>query len=172
MAFLGLLTDGGGAKKAPPLKSVSHISYNDETWQLYLTQRRSKKYMSYVTYSLSSADISIFSPGIDKFSYIKKYRYRLHFNTLFLFILTFLESLQIVIINMVNILIMCANMVTPSLLKIMVVWNKGYCIIYSVYDVTNKNLSHNANYIVDVIMWPKFGNSSICTREVIITSII
>ena len=30
---------------------------------------------------LSSADISIFSPEISKFGYIKKYRYRLYFDT-------------------------------------------------------------------------------------------
>ena len=47
-----------------------------------------------MTYPLSSADISNFSPDIDKFSFIKKYRYRLHFDTSFLFILTFLESLD------------------------------------------------------------------------------
>ena len=30
---------------------------------------------------LSSADISIFSPEIDKFCYIKKYTYKLYFDT-------------------------------------------------------------------------------------------
>ena len=33
-----------------------------------------------MTHPLSFADISIFSPKISNFSYIKKYRYRLHFN--------------------------------------------------------------------------------------------
>ena len=41
-----------------------------------------------------------------------------------------------------------------------------------VYDVINKQLSRDLNYIVDVIMWPKFGNSSTFMREVIITSIL
>ena len=60
---------------------------------------------------------------------------------------------------------------TPSdLLKIKVFWIKGYCAIYSVYDVNNKILSHEPN-IADVVMWPEFGNSSICIREVIITLI-
>ena len=35
-----------------------------------------------------------------------------------------------------------------------------------------KILSGDSNYIVEVIMWPKFGNSSISMREVIITSIL
>ena len=29
-----------------------------------------------------------------------------------------------------------------------------------------------SNYIMDVVMSPKFGNSSICIREIIITSIL
>ena len=73
---------------------------------------------------------------------------------------------------MVKILIMSAKMAPPGLLKIKVFWNKGYYVIYSVYDVTNKISSHGSNYIIDVVMWPKFGNSSISIREVIITSIL
>ena len=38
--------------------------------------------------------------------------------------------------------------------------------------VTNKILSRDSNYVVDVVMRPKFGNSSISMREVIITSIL
>ena len=73
---------------------------------------------------------------------------------------------------MVTILMMSAKMATPGLLKITVFWNKGYDVIISVDDVTNKILSRDSNYIVDVVMWPKFGNSSISMREVIITSIL
>ena len=67
---------------------------------------------------------------------------------------------------------MSAKMATPGLLKITVFWNKGYDVIISVHDVTNKILSSDSNYIIDVVMWPKFGNSSISMREVIITSIL
>ena len=35
-----------------------------------------------------------------------------------------------------------------------------------------KFLSRDLKYIVDVVMWPKFGNSSISVREVIIISIL
>ena len=75
------------------LKSLTHILQWWNLAQLYLTQRRCKKYMNHVTYPLSSTDINIFSPEISKFCYIKKHRYRLHFDTWFLFILTFPESL-------------------------------------------------------------------------------
>ena len=67
---------------------------------------------------------------------------------------------------------MSAKMATPGLLKIMEFWNKGYDIIISLDDINNKILWHDSNYIVDVFMWPKFGNSSISMREVITTSIL
>ena len=42
---------------------------------------------------------------------------------------------------------------------------------YSVYDVTDKILSHDSNCIMDVVMWAKFGNTSSYIREIIISSI-
>ena len=63
-------------------------------------------------------------------------------------------------------------MATPGLLKITVFWNNGYGVVIPVDDVTNKILSRDSSYIVDVFMWPKFGNSSISMREVIATSIL
>ena len=72
---------------------------------------------------------------------------------------------------MVTILMISAKMATPGLLKAKVLWNKGYDVIIYVYDVTDKSLLLDLNYIVDMVMWPKFGNSSISMREVIITSI-
>ena len=67
---------------------------------------------------------------------------------------------------------MSAKMATLSLLKIKVFWNKGYDVIISVYDVTSKVLSYESNYILDVVMWPKFGSSSTSMGKVIITSIL
>ena len=128
--------------------------------------------MNHVTDPLSSADISIFSPEISKLCYTKKYRYRLHFHDSFLILLIFFESLKIFLVNMVIILMMSAKMVTPDLLKTMVFWNKGYDVITPTLGVTNKILSRDSNYTVDVVMWPKFDNSSISLREVIITSIL
>ena len=63
---------------------------------------------------MSSAEISIFSPEISKFRYIKKYTCRLEFDG------QFLESLVIVLINIVTILMMSAKITTPGLLKIRV----------------------------------------------------
>ena len=54
---------------------------------------------------------------------------------------------------MVKNLMMSGKMATPGFLKIKVFWNKRYYVIYYVYDVTNKILSHESNYIVDGVMW-------------------
>ena len=73
---------------------------------------------------------------------------------------------------MVTILIMSGKMATLDHLKMKVFWNKGYNVIISVYDVTKKVSPRDANDIVDVVMWLKFGNSSISMREVIITVVV
>ena len=65
-----------------------------------------------------------------------------------------------------EILMMSGKLATLVLLKIKVFWNKVYEVLISVHDVTNKMLLCESNYIVDVVMWPKFGNSSISMREV------
>ena len=67
---------------------------------------------------------------------------------------------------------MLAKMATPGLLEITVFWKKGYDVIIPFNDVTNKILSRDSNYIVNVFMWPKFGNCSISMREVSLTSIL
>ena len=73
---------------------------------------------------------------------------------------------------MVVILMLSAKMDTLGLLKVKVFLNKGYDVIFFVYDVINKILSRNSIYVVNVVMRPKFGYSSISMREVIITSIL
>ena len=84
----------------------------------------------------------------------------------FFILLTFIEILKVVVINKTAILVMSANFANPSLLKIKFVWNKSYDIIISAHDITNKILTRNWKYIAGVIIWPKFGNSSIYMREV------
>ena len=67
---------------------------------------------------------------------------------------------------------MSAKMATPGLLKIKIFWKKGYDVIIFVHGVINKILSRDSNHNVNVVMWLKFGNSSISVREVFITSIV
>ena len=71
-----------------------------------------------------------------------------------------------------TILMMPAKMTTLRLLRIKVLWNKGYDVITSVYGVTKQILPVESNYIVNVVMWRKIGNSSTSMREVIFTSIL
>ena len=67
---------------------------------------------------------------------------------------------------------MSAKMATLGLLKITVFWNKSYDAITAANDVSNKILVRDSSYIVDVLMWLKFGNSNISMTEVITTSIL
>ena len=116
-------------------------------------------------------NISIFSPEISNFCYMKKYIYRLHLNAQFLIILTF-ESLRVILINVAAILMMPAKSATLGLFKIKLFWNKDYDVIIFVHDVANTILSRNWNYIVDEFMWLKFSNCNISMREVTITSLL
>ena len=68
---------------------------------------------------------------------------------------------------MVAVLMMLAKLATLDLFKIKVFWNECYDVIIFVII-----LSCDSNHIVDVVMWSKFGNSSISMREVIMTWIL
>ena len=73
---------------------------------------------------------------------------------------------------MVTILMISTKLATLDLPEIKLFWNNGYEVVNFFHDVSDKILSRDSNYIVDVIMWPKFGNSSVSMREVIIASIL
>ena len=73
---------------------------------------------------------------------------------------------------MVAILIVSAKLATLGPVEIKTFWNKAYDAIISVHDVTNKIISLGSNCTEDVVMWPKFANSSISVREFIKTSIL
>ena len=53
---------------------------------------------------------------------------------------------------MIAILMLSANLDTPDILKIKLLLNKVYDVIYYVHDFTNKIFSRDRNYIVDTIM--------------------
>ena len=74
--------------------------------------------MNHVTHSLSSADISTFSPRVDTFCYIKKYWYIFDFDTEFLIHSNFSESLRIALVNRVTTLMMSSKMATLASLTI------------------------------------------------------
>ena len=53
---------------------------------------------------------------------------------------------------MVKIFMMSAKLATPGLLKIKLFKNKGCDVVIVDFDVINKTLSRNSNYIVDEVM--------------------
>ena len=71
---------------------------------------------------------------------------------------------------MVTILMMSGKVI--GLLKIKIFWNEDYDAMIFAHDFANKILLNNSNHIVDVIIWPKFGNFSISEREVITNSVL
>ena len=105
----------GGKKATPSLKSAAH-TYNDETWHNYTLPKETQKYITHAAHLLISADVSIFSLEISSFCYIKKYRYRFHFNTPFLILLNSFEFLKDVLINMAQILTILAKLAALDLL--------------------------------------------------------
>ena len=96
----------------------------------------------------------------------------MHFGTWFLILLTFFESSKKILTKLVTILMISTKLTTTGLLKLKIFQNKGYDVRITDYDATSKILSCDSYYVVNVVMWPKFGNCSIYMREVIITSIL
>ena len=69
--------------------------------------------------------------------------------------------------------ILSMAVVTSGLLKITLFLNKGYDFImaitlrrYEIHNAISKILSRDSNRIVDMVIWRKFGDSSISMREV------
>ena len=114
--------------------------------------------MIHMTRPFSYIEITIFPPKISKLCYMKKYRYSLHFDTSFLILLTFWAFKGKGCLNIVTILMISAN--------------KDYGVIISVHEVNNRISSRDSNYIIGVVMWPKFSHSIISKRDVIITSFL
>ena len=139
------------------MKHGTHIAY----------LKKVKKKKNLLKYVLSSAEISVFYQKIVTFV-ISGNKDKIAFKYIFLINLNFIESLNVVSINMISIWMTSAIFVTPGLLKIDLVWNQDYKFIISVYDVINKILPNDSSWIVDLVMHLKFDNSSISMRKVIV----
>ena len=64
-----------------------------------------------------------------------------------------------------------AKMAILDLLTSKLFWIKGFNVKISAHDVTNKILISDLYCVLEVVMWPMFGNSSTTMTEVTITSI-
>ena len=139
------------ARRPPFLKSA----YNEKSWNSYtLPKKDPKTYINQVTNPLNFAEISMFSLGISNFCYIKKFRWRLHFNIWFLIFFNVIESLKVVLINIVAILIKLEKLAPLGLLKRNIFLNKGYDVIIFLYDVTNKTwLKWHGRFVHATKVW-------------------
>ena len=169
-----MLTDGGEGQKDPPFPKICH------TYPTMMKLGTVKSYLKKIQKIYQSRDTSYEFCWHQPFFYWKLANFAISRNTdidwifihnsnSFDFSLVFNNCF---LISKVTIWMMSAKMATPVLLKMKVFWKKGYDVIISDHDVTNKILSHDSNYIIDVVVWPKFGNCSISMRKVIITSIL
>ena len=81
---------------------MSQIPYNDGIWYSYtLPKEDPEKYINHVAHLLSSAVIRVFLLEISNLCYPKK-------STFILILLTFFESLNVILIKMVAFLMMSA----------------------------------------------------------------
>ena len=95
----------------------------------------------------------------------------MHFGTWFLIFYRFFEFLRIVLTKIAKILMISAKMATLGLLTSKLFWVKAFNVKPSAHDVSNKILISDFYYVLEVVMWFMFGNSSTTMREVINTSI-
>ena len=74
MGLFGAAHGWGEGKKAPFPKTCHTYPAMIKLGTVIPYLKKIQKYINHVTHPLSSADISIFSPEITRFCYIKKYR--------------------------------------------------------------------------------------------------
>ena len=119
---MGLLTDGE-TKKAPPPQNLLGISYDNETWSSYILPKEDPNNI-WITWHIPWALLTsaFFQRKSANFSMSRN----TDFGTLFLILLTFFKSFNIVLINIVTIL------------KIKVFWNEGHDVIIFLNDISNK----------------------------------
>ena len=164
---------GGGGQKnpLPSLKSVRHILQWWNLAQLYLTWGRLKRhrntqhttwvFLKSACFHQKSANFVISRNKDIDCMVIHNY---IPFNFSWLFKDIFNKPCY----NFDD----ASEMTTLGLLKILVFRNKGYDVIIPVDYFTNKIVSCDPNYTLNLFIWPKFGNCSIPMREVIKTSIL
>ena len=118
MGTLGVAHRWAGGKKAPLLK-VCHTYPTIMTLCSYTLPKEDPKNIS-ITWHIPWVLLTstLFHQKSANFCYIKKYRYRLHFDTWFLILL--FSIWRFFLINLVIVLMMSAKIATPGLFKITV----------------------------------------------------
>ena len=91
----------------------------------------------------------------------------INFELKFVIILTFISWFQYsFVFDLIAILTRTARTDTPGLLKIILSWKNVNDVIISIHEVINKTSLYDANYIVDMVVKPKFGDTSISMTEI------
>lgn len=73
--------------------------------------------------------------------------------------------------NVIAVMIISVKLANPDLLQ-KTEFRKKDPWHQNVEDATSKTLSRDPNYVIDIIMWPKFGNTSDSLGEIITISIL
>ena len=123
----------------------------------FIPHLKIQKYMNHVTYPLDSADISIFYQEWAIFIIFQntdKTYILIHFSNSFDFYWVFIGFCNQHDYNFDD--VSKIGYSRSGLLEINVHWNKGYDVIISAHDVTNKILSCDSNYIVDAVLQQSF----------------
>ena len=81
----------------------------------------------------------------------------------------FVIQTNVILLSLTPVVMMPIKLATPEILKIKGFWNGDYDFITSVFGIINKSFSRVSNYVVDLVIWPKFGKSYISYREVAMT---
>ena len=155
MGFFGAAHRWEEGGKKDSLPKICHTSYNDETWQLQLTQERYKKYIKYETHPLLTSEPFHQKPVVT--FVISR---NTNIDCILIHIFNF-QSFNLFLVFKVSFnnqgcnLMMSAKLATLGLLRIKVLQDKGYDVIISVQDVTNtmnQIFSRESNYIVHVVI--------------------
>ena len=142
---------------------MSYISCNDDNWHSYTLPKEDPKniLLTSTFFHWKSADFAL--PRNTDIDCIWTHNF---------YYLNVFESLTIFWINLVGILMMSAKLATVALVKIKTFYDESCDVIISVSNPTKRILSRDSNYFLNVDIWPKFRNSSITVREVILTLIL
>ena len=153
--------EGGGGHKGPiPKFCHTYLRMTKLDTVIPYLKKIQKIYLNHVTHFLSSTDISIFSSEISYICYLKNagIGWTLTFNSL-AFTFHFLESLKVVLINMVAIYIISSKLATLSLLKTELLWIKVYAVKVSVHVTSLVTwhvicfMSCHFNHLSEIYFW-------------------
>ena len=132
MPFWMLLTDWGGG-----LPKIYHTYRTMMKLGSYTLPKEDAKNMNQLAWPLSPADISIFFSGNEQIFLYQEIQTQIAFWDIFPNSFNF-RVFKDCLNKHVTILMMSRKLATLGLLKIKLFWNKGYGVIISVHDVSNK----------------------------------